>query len=190
VFAEALRRSLSIIPLELSDVQVRALEDHFQLLNRWNKILNLTRIQDIGEAVERHYCESLFLGMHLPKGPLEVVDVGSGAGFPGVPLAVLRPDCRVALVESHQRKSVFLREATRHLTNTTVIPKRAELVTQIFDWAVSRAVKYSQLTPFLSTLAPNRALLAGSEAPEDHFTWNKIQLPWGERRYLWLQRST
>src|SRR5581483_9324513 len=93
---------------------------------RWNKTLNLTRVESLEQAVERHYAESLFLAAHLPVGALRIVDVGSGPGFPGFPVAVVRGDCAVTLVESHQRKAVFLREASRPLENVEVVAKRAE----------------------------------------------------------------
>jgi 16S rRNA (guanine527-N7)-methyltransferase len=190
VFAEALRRHVLFLSPGLSDKQISQLEQHFNLLNRWNKILNLTAIKDVDEAVKRHYCESLFLGEHLPNRPLKIVDVGSGAGFPGIPVAVLRPECMVCLVESHQRKSVFLREATRNLPNLRIIPKRAEEITETFDWAVLRAVNYREIEASLSRLAPNVALLAGEGNPNERFTWNKIKLPWGQHRFLWLRSST
>jgi 16S rRNA (guanine527-N7)-methyltransferase len=83
---------------ELSPAQWTALEMHFQLLQRWNKVLNLTRIERPEEAALRHYAESLFLAGHLPQGSLRIVDVGSGPGFPGLPVAVVRPECSVTLV--------------------------------------------------------------------------------------------
>ena len=95
----------------LTREQVSALYGHYALLARWNKALNLTTVMGLEESVLRHYCESLFLGARLPERAGAVLDVGSGAGFPGVPLAVLRSDCNVTLAESHQRKAVFLREA-------------------------------------------------------------------------------
>lgn len=190
MFAEVLRKHLDSLQIELSPKQFSQLEEHFKLLNRWNKVLNLTRIGGLDEIVQRHYCESLFLGMHLPHGALKIVDVGSGAGFPGVPVAVLRADCSVALVESHQRKSVFLREAVRDLVSTYVIAKRADQVSETFEWAISRAVNYREIDESVCRLAPNIALLAGEDNPNDRFTWNKIKLPWGAHRFLWLQRST
>src|SRR5580658_10060097 len=128
--------------VELSPEQIHALEAHYELLVRWNQSVNLTRITSLEEAVERHYCEALFLGAYLPAGALRVVDVGSGAGFPGFPVAILRPDCTVALVESHQRKAVFLREASRKVGNVRVIAKRADDVEEEFDHLISRAVSY------------------------------------------------
>src|SRR6185436_15931259 len=110
----------------LSEAQLDALCDHYRLLLAWNERLNLTRVTSAREAARIHYVESLFLGAQLPPGNLRVVDVGSGAGFPGIPVGILRPECRVDLVESHQRKAVFLREAIRGLPNVHVLAQRAE----------------------------------------------------------------
>jgi len=148
----------------LSSVQIDQLEQHYELMKRWNRVINLTRIEDIGEVVDRHYAESLFLGANLPPGPLSVADIGSGAGFPGFPIAVLRPECRVTLIESHKRKAVFLKEASRSVRNLRVLSARAEQVSEVYDWIVSRAVSWDDLQRFASKLAPNLALLC-SEAP-------------------------
>jgi 16S rRNA (guanine(527)-N(7))-methyltransferase RsmG len=186
MFADLLRERLAGV-VELSPGQVEALESHYQLLLRWNRTLNLTSIKKMEEAVERHYCESLFLGTHLPQGRLRIADVGSGAGFPGFPVAVLRPDCSVTLIESHQRKAVFLREASRSLPNVRVLAKRAEDVNEQFDWAISRAVSYEDLASFLKNLAPNADLLTGGEEPPGGigFVWQpQIPMPWGAQRFL------
>lgn len=171
----------------LSADQAQLLEAHYHLLVKWNKVLNLTRIEDIDEVVERHYGESLFLAEHLPPGPLEIADIGSGAGFPGFPVAVFRPDCNLTLIESHQRKSVFLREAARHLPNVRVLAQRAEDVDSVFDIAISRAVSYEDLVKPLKRLAPRADLLAGAEPPPDKldFVWSDpIPLPSGNQRFL------
>jgi 16S rRNA (guanine(527)-N(7))-methyltransferase RsmG len=172
----------------LSSEQCARLEAHLELLLRWNRTLNLTAIRNREEAIERHYCESLFLGARLPAGALAIADVGSGAGFPGFPVAVLRPDCRVTLIESHQRKAVFLREASRGMANIRVLAKRAEEVEERFDWVISRAVSYEDLSGFLKRLAPNADLLTGSEGPAEEmgFVWDPpVGLPWGRQRFLW-----
>jgi 16S rRNA (guanine527-N7)-methyltransferase len=186
VFADLLRQRLAGI-VELSPGQVEALEAHYHLLLRWNRTLNLTSIKRMDEALERHYCESLFLGTHLPQGPLRIADIGSGAGFPGFPVAVLRPDWSVTLIESHQRKAVFLCEASRSLRNVRVLAKRAEDVKEQFDWAISRAVSCRDLALFLKNLAPNVDLLTGAEAPSEGigFVWQPaIPVPWGSQRFL------
>ena len=186
MFADVLRQRLAGV-VELSPGQVEALGAHYQLLLRWNRTLNLTSIKRMEEAVERHYCESLFLGTHLPQGPLRIADIGSGAGFPGFPVAVLRPDCSVTLIESHQRKAVFLREACRKLPNVRVLARRAEDVDEQFDWAISRAVSYKDLGSFLKKLAASVDLLTGGEAPPEGigFVWQPaVRVPWGEQRFL------
>ena len=165
----------------LSAEQVLRLHEHYELLVRWNRRLNLTRIEDLDEAVELHYAESLFLGASLPSGELRIADVGSGGGFPGFPVAVLRPECKVILIESHQRKAVFLKEASRSLANVTVVPKRAEDVHQRFDWVISRAVSYSDLTSYATHLAPEFAVLGGELEMEGA---QVRPLPWGVNRRL------
>ena len=188
MFAEVLRERVGSVVL-LSEAQVAQLEQHFELLQRWNKVLNLTGLEKVDEIVERHYCESLFLGEHLPSGSVTIADVGSGAGFPGVPLAVLRPECLVTLIESHQRKSVFLREVTRELPNVRVTAVRAEDVRERFEWAVARAVKFASIEKALSRLVLHVAVLGVDERPNLCFTWNNpVKLPWGKNRYLWLGR--
>ncbi len=164
MFAEVLREKLRGIA-DLSPQEIAVLEGHYRLMVRWNSKLNLTKITALEESVERHYVESLFLGRHLPDGALRIVDIGSGAGFPGLPVAVLRPDCDVTLIESHQRKAVFLREASREVKNIRVVSKRAEDVREVFDVAISRAVSYSDLESPRRALAPAFALLTGGDAP-------------------------
>jgi 16S rRNA (guanine527-N7)-methyltransferase len=186
MFADLLRQRLARVA-ELSPGQMEALETHYQLLLRWNRTLNLTSIKRMEEAVERHYCESLFLGTHLPQGHLRIADIGSGAGFPGFPVAVLRPDCSVTMIEAHQRKAVFLREASRNLPNVRVLAARAEDVKEQFDRAISRAVSYADLASFLKNLAPSVDLLTGSEAPPDGigFVWlPAVPVPGSRQRFL------
>jgi 16S rRNA (guanine(527)-N(7))-methyltransferase RsmG len=160
--------------------QIDALEAHYNLLTQWNARLNLTRIESLENAVRLHYCESLFVGANLPTGPLRVVDLGSGAGFPGIPIAILRPECIVTLVESHQRKGVFLREASRNLKNISVITDRAENLKADFDWVVSRAVSSNDVLKL--KLAKNFAALVGID---DISKFDSEQpVPWGAGRHL------
>ena len=158
MFRDILLRRVSEF-CQLSVVQLEQLEQHYELMVRWNKTINLTRIEGVEEAVNRHYAESLYLGANLPAGPLTIADVGSGAGFPGFPIAVLRPECMVTLIESHKRKAVFLKEASRSLHNVVVLAQRGEAVSQTFDWVISRAVSWEDLQKFVFKLAPQVALL-------------------------------
>lgn len=188
MFAELLRERLGNLAV-LGQDQMELLQKHFELLTRWNKVLNLTSIRSEEEAVERHYCESVFVALHLPPGELRVADIGSGGGFPGFPVGVVRPDCRVTLIESHQRKGVFLREATRHLKNFRVLSVRAESVHEDFDHVISRAVGYDELSLSLKNLGASADLLTGEEEPPEKlgFRWQEaISLPWGIQRFLRL----
>lgn len=164
----------------LSSLQLDQLERHFELLQRWNARMNLTRIRKNEQVVRLHYCESLFLGTLLPPGRLRIADLGSGAGFPGIPLAILRPECELTLIESHQRKGVFLREATRELRNIRVLSTRAEDVGEAFDWVVSRAVLPSEVTAL--KLASKLALLIGEEDARWLPGWEAVHMPWGRGR--------
>ena len=161
---------------ELNPEQIAQLEYHRELLARWNQKLNL-----VSSLEPRHYLESLFLAKYLPEGSLRIADVGSGAGFPGFPVAVARPESQITLIESHQRKSVFLRDVSRETRNVRVLAKRAEDVEESFDWAISRAVRFSEIEKVLRKLAPNLALLTGDVEIECR---ERIRLPWGDRRFL------
>lgn len=163
----------------LTEYQLDLLEQHYRLLCKWNERINLTRIRSVREAVQFHYCESLFLAHWLPKGKLRIADLGSGAGFPGIPVAVLRPDCTLDLIESHQRKAVFLREACRKLPNVNVVSTRAKQCTDRYDWMISRAVRVEDLLKL--KLASRLALLIGAA---DAKGLEALKVPWGKRRVL------
>src|SRR5580704_3077449 len=173
--------------VKLSDEQITRLYEHHQLLERWNRKMNLTSIEPGREMVIRHYCESLFFGSHLPEVS-SIADIGSGAGFPGVPVAILRPDSKVSLVESNQRKAVFLREATRSLENVSVIACRAEDLSTNFDWIVSRAVNPNEVLGLVPRVAARIGLMLGEDdflklQGAKHVAWAEpIRLPWGDRR--------
>lgn len=172
----------------LSELQLSQLEAHYDALNRWNARLNLTRIRDLENSVRFHYCESLFLARFLPTGPYRIVDVGSGAGFPGIPVAILRPECQITLVESHQRKAVFLRECSRVLANVRVLPQRAEDVHDTFDWLISRAVTPSAILTL--RLSNNVAILIGSDDAME-LDGRVEPIPWGNNRVLFhVERTT
>jgi 16S rRNA (guanine527-N7)-methyltransferase len=102
------------------------LSTYLDQLLKWNARTNLTAIRDPEEIVRRHFGESLFAAQHL--SPCEtLLDLGSGAGFPGLPIALFRPEIQVTLAESQNKKATFLREVVRTLSLTTEVwPRRAE----------------------------------------------------------------
>jgi len=188
-FAKLLAEELQF-RLALTEVQIRQLWDHYQILLRWNERINLTSIPSGEEMVVRHYCESLFFSAYLPvtSQTISVLDVGSGAGFPGVPMAILRPDWRITLLESHQRKAVFLRESTRDLPNISVLARRVESVSDRFDWLVSRGVDARDVLRNIPRVSCKVALLMGQDdfssiqALPDIAWFDPVRLPWGDRR--------
>lgn len=156
-----------------SQEQCDAMEAHYSLMLRWNKVLNLTRITEFQDAVRRHYAESVFLAHQLPVGSLRIGDFGSGAGFPGIVVAILRPECEITLIESHGRKAAFLKEAARSLTNVKVVCARGESLPQnSFDWIVSRAVTAEHV--LAARLSPHTALFQTASLGEAR----SLPLPW------------
>lgn len=118
-------------PDVLLPAQLHSISIYIDLLLRWNSSINLTSIRQPEEIVTRHFGESLFAARHLfpaseqivaEKAPLEVdaIDVGSGAGFPGLPIKIWAPHIHLTLIESNQKKATFLREVVRALTLTNV----------------------------------------------------------------------
>lgn len=86
---------------------------YYSLLEQWNSKLNLTAIRDPEQVLRRHFVECIFCAQHLPPGIASLLDYGSGAGFPGIPILLCRPDVHVTLAESQGKKASFLREAVR-----------------------------------------------------------------------------
>jgi 16S rRNA (guanine527-N7)-methyltransferase len=162
--------------------QLSRLESHFRLMLVWNARVNLTRVTKLPEAATRHYCESLFLATLLTPG--RVADIGSGAGFPGIPAAILRPECQFDLVESHQRKAVFLKEAVRGMSNVRVLAVRAESLAHGYEWVVSRAVDPREVVSL--RIAPRLGLLLGESDALALRNADVRRLPWGDRRVVAL----
>jgi len=137
-----LSAGLCALGLELAPAQVAALGTLLDELADWNSRVNLTAIRDPAEAVDKHLLDSLAV-RPLLKG-LAVADVGSGAGFPGLPLAIADTDRRFALVESTGKKAKFLRHvvARLDLPNVEVVPLRAESYKPPlpFDSVIARAL--------------------------------------------------
>ena len=173
----------------LTPAQEGALADHIELLLRWNARMNLTAVRKFDDAVRKHVGESLFLASHVTAGPQSACDLGSGGGFPGIPLAVVRPEWRITLVERDVRKGVFLREASRGLPNVNVVTKPFEEIPGSFDWLTSRAVNLALTRS--GSVAQHAAVLGGQSLGEDQglvarYEWQKVAVPWENGGLLWL----
>ncbi len=131
--------------IELDEMRLRAISTYIDLLLKWNARVNLTAIRKPNEIVQRHLGESLFAVKYLleQKQPQTAIDLGSGAGFPGVPFAMLTPEVQVTLIEAQQKKATFLRELIRvlNLKNVKVFDKRAESYPEAADLVMLRAVE-------------------------------------------------
>ena len=188
-FRAALEGALGELGVEASASQMELMRAHFALLRKWNRRINLTAIRGPREAAYRHFGEAAFLHRELPEAN-SVVDVGSGGGFPGLPLAVLRPGTPVTLVESRLRKAAFLKEASRACPNVTVAHCRIEAWPGRADWAVLRAVAPESVLPALSGRSLHAAILGTESPPEGAFGgWRTRKTPWSLRRRLWLGNS-
>jgi 16S rRNA (guanine527-N7)-methyltransferase len=132
-------------PSSLSDAQLGQVSAYIDLLLRWNARINLTAVRDAESMVTRHFGESFFAARQLvaAESALRAIDLGSGAGFPGLPLKIFAPAVGLTLIESSQKKAAFLKEVLRALvlTNVDVFAGRAEDFSSAADLVTLRAVE-------------------------------------------------
>ena len=142
-----------LLGVHLTKLQVDAFHYYETELRRWNKNINLTRILDSNDILIQHFLDSLscLLPLHNISGKhanLKLIDVGSGAGFPGIPIAIINSNIDVTLVESREKKCVFMKQIINELglSNARVLNERVEQLGQDYehrehyDWAIARAV--------------------------------------------------
>jgi 16S rRNA (guanine527-N7)-methyltransferase len=130
VTKELLKEGLSELGLIPTEEQINAFMIYLFELKRWNKAYNLTGIKKDEDIVIKHFLDSLLYLKAMPTGELRVADVGSGAGFPGIPIKIIRPEIHMYLIEPTGKKCLFLRNIIRHLElkKIEVIEKRVEEV--------------------------------------------------------------
>ena len=143
--AAVIRRALGEFKIPIFDDQVLQIQQYMEILLTWNEKVNLTAIRDPLEILYRHFCESMYAAEAIPLKNGRLADVGSGGGFPGLPLKILRPDLQVFLVESNIKKATFLAEVIRELelTSAQVLARRyEELGEEVapLDYVCSRAL--------------------------------------------------
>lgn len=142
-----LNELLSAARLECLDLELaERFGDYCSLLIRWNARTNLTAVRDEEGILSRHFVESIACARALQAGISSLLDFGSGAGFPGIPIALCRPEIAVTLAESQGKKAAFLREAVRTLGLSSVVHSgRAERLATQFDCVTLRAVDHMEL---------------------------------------------
>jgi len=202
---ETIRRGLEEFQVSVDDRQVILIQQYMRILQQWNDKLNLTAIRVPLEILHRHFCESMFGAVAVPVHFGRLADIGSGAGFPGIPMKILRPELELILVESNIKKGTFLAEVVRdlELTNTRVLISRYEELSEELaplDYVCSRAV--GEFGTFLEwaageRLSAGRVLLwiGGRDLEEvrksPDWEWEEpIAVPQSLRRYLVVGTKT
>jgi 16S rRNA (guanine527-N7)-methyltransferase len=146
-----LASGLESLSLPLSPEQIQLLERYLDLLEKWNAVINLTAIRERERMEVLHLLDSLSVARHIPAGS-SLLDVGSGAGLPGIPLAIARSDLAITLLESSSRKASFLQQVRMELAldGVQVVCERVEnwKPEAGFDCIISRA--FSDLPDFIS----------------------------------------
>jgi 16S rRNA (guanine527-N7)-methyltransferase len=150
--AAVIRCALGEFKIPAFDDQVLQIQQYIKILLTWNEKVNLTAIRDPLEILYRHFCESMYAAEAIPLKKGRLADVGSGGGFPGLPLKIMRPDLQVFLVESNIKKVTFLAEVIRELglKGAQVLARRyEELGEEVapLDYVCSRAL--GEYTVFL-----------------------------------------
>jgi 16S rRNA (guanine527-N7)-methyltransferase len=196
-FEQSLISHMGSFNLQLPAETVTRLGEYYSLLTRWNDRLHLVAPCSPEEFATRHVLESLLLVKHLPDGA-KIADVGSGAGLPIIPCLIARPDLTATLIESSQKKSVFLREALKQLGRPSVIiPKPFEDVpAPDVSFVTCRALdQFMNKIPTLINWAPGGStlLLYGGESLREelnnaNLAFSDVLIPLSERRFLFIVR--
>ncbi|MFZ0300747.1 MAG: 16S rRNA (guanine(527)-N(7))-methyltransferase RsmG [Candidatus Sulfotelmatobacter sp.] len=201
-------------PAVLSAAQLQRISTYIDMLQHWNARINLTAIRNEEEIVTRHFGESLFTARHLfpyvdvaearsPKAEARLADLGSGAGFPGVPIKIWAPYIALTLIESNQKKATFLRELVRILTLTDVNIQNARAETlspSTFDVVTLRAVeRLPKVLPVAAKLLAPKGRLAllvsfsqleSSRSALSDLTWDlPTPIPNSQSRILLIGRA-
>lgn len=162
---ERIEAGLASMRLELPAGAVATMAAHLELVAKWNRVHNLTAVRETDQMVVLHLLDSLSVLPHLGSAKT-LIDVGTGAGFPGIPVAIARPDLQVTLLDSSHKKATFLTQARAELglTNVQVACERVQdhRPAQRYDVVMSRA--YSELADFVvqagHLVAPHGRFLA------------------------------
>lgn len=189
-FEQALLSNMQAFEVELTPDDVHRLRTYYSLLIRWNDRLHLVAPCSPEEFATRHVLESLMLLKHLPHGA-KIADIGSGAGLPIIPCLIVRPDLEATLIESSQKKAVFLREAVNAVGRTAAIIARRfeEIEAPHVDFVTCRALdQFIRKIPVLRDWAPDGStlLLFGGEKLLEA---ERFLIPGSEKRYLYITKD-
>jgi len=199
-FKDALRSDSSSYGVSITNEALQQLSQYYELLHRWNARVHLVAPCSGQEFARRHVLESLTALKHLPEAST-VAEVGAGAGLPIIPCLIARPDLRAILIESAQKKAVFLREAVAHLEasgRASVINERFETVpAPTVEFVTCRAIeRFEEMLRNLLRWAPSGStlLLFGAQRLEKKieslgFSWSKELMPNSQGRFLYVVKK-
>ena len=194
-----IRHALGEFQIPVNEQQVLCIQQYIKTLRHWNEKLNLTAIREPLEILYRHFCESMFAVGAVPVDKGRLADIGSGPGFPGLPMKILRPELELFLVESNIKKGTFLAEVVRELelkNSRVLISRYEELGEELapLNYVCSRAV--GEYGPFLEWAASDQVSaekvilwIGGRDLDEARksleWDWAEaIAVPQSLRRYL------
>jgi 16S rRNA (guanine527-N7)-methyltransferase len=203
--SDTIRRALSEFKVAVTDAQIAQIQQYMSLLLKWNDAMNLTAIRDPLEILYRHFCESMFGATLIPVGFGRLADVGSGGGFPGLPLKIVCPEVEVCLIDSNVKKATFLAEVVRELAlpeARVLVSRYEELDEEItpLDVVCSRAV--GEFAHFLKWAASEKIgartvmlWIGGRDLDEARTSkdwyWNEpVAIPQSLRRFILVGRRT
>lgn len=194
-FEQSLISNMGSFDLDLSAETVTLLGDYYSLLTRWNDRLHLVAPCSPLEFAVRHVLESLLLLPHLPQNA-KIADIGSGGGLPIIPCLIARPDLEATLIESSQKKVVFLREAANRLDLRSTIIARAfeDVPAPPVSFVTCRALdQFMRKLPALINWAPRGSTLLlfggemlGGQLKRASVNFEQLLIPQSEKRYLFL----
>jgi 16S rRNA (guanine527-N7)-methyltransferase len=198
-FVTSLRARAAALGAKISPAQAREFEKFYGLLTKWNRRINLTALE-LGltppiETLDRLFIEPIIASELVPAGSQALIDLGSGAGSPALPIKILRPGVRVTMVETRGRKAAFLREAVRTLGLDDVDVEQTRFqslpasMSSEFDIVTARALRLDEelVGTVVDLLKPTGRLITFGvdEAPSFRLA-DKRQLPGGSHSASWL----
>jgi 16S rRNA (guanine527-N7)-methyltransferase len=168
---ELLKKGLEELSLPPFEEYLISFKTYLLELKKWNRAHNLTGIKEDADIITKHFLDSLLYMKGMPQGALKVADIGSGAGFPGIPIKIIRPEIEMYLIESSVKKTLFLRHVIKLLKikNIEVIEERVEHIKESFivDIAMTRAL--FTIDDFIKSASPivkDGGMLIHSKGPK------------------------
>ena len=186
-FKKEIEKYANMISITLNEAQIEQFYDYMNLLLEWNEKINLTAITKPEEIILKHFIDSITIAKNIKKDA-KIVDVGTGAGFPGIPLKIVRPDLQITLLDSLNKRIIFLNEVITQLKLDKIVAVHGRVeevgknkkVRGLFDISTSRAVaNMAVLAEYMLPLVKKGGtciMMKGSQIDEE-IEQSKVVLP-------------